>query len=340
MISVGPPRGRMSGRGLLRTKRALCAGALLFSHVATAGGAELSPEAEERALSLYKEGVQFAREGRWKEAETRFEQVTTIRAAPPALFALARAQIENGKFASAKSTLERAAHGSEPEYAAIVEQATEQLRELEPRVPRVELDVPDVQGLKVAVDDVPLGSVRVIELDCCAPHEIVVSAAGKRSFTTTVTLNQSERRRLRPVLDPEGTAPTSEDDRRDRRAQAKHSTRSSVVGPVVLGSAGLAASIAGVIVRVAAQRDYDDAVASCAGDPPRCTSADDVQRGNDARTRILFGTVAIGVGLAAVAGAGVWWALTTSGRSSPRPAAQVGFVMERDAPIVSIRGTL
>ena len=314
-------------------------GALLVSYVATARGTELSPEAEERALSLYKEGVQFAREGRWKEAETRFEQVTEIRAAPPALFALARAQIENGKFASAKSTLERAAHGSEPEYAAIVEQATERLRDLEPRIPRVEIDVPDAQGLKVTVDGASLGSVRVIELDCCTPHHIVVAAAGRRSFATTITLNQSERRRLRPELVPEAEGPTSA---HDRRAPAEPPARSSVLGPVILGSAGLAAGIAGVVVRVAAQSDYDDAVGSCAGEPPRCTSTADVERGNDARTRILIGTVAVGVGLAAVAGAGVWWAVTTSRRPSPRasPSAQVGIMMERDAPLVAIRGTL
>src|SRR4051812_1107440 len=61
-------------------------------------------EAEREAIALYQEGVELARQQRWKEAENRFERVVAIRAAPPALFALGRAEIENGKFATAKTT--------------------------------------------------------------------------------------------------------------------------------------------------------------------------------------------------------------------------------------------
>jgi hypothetical protein len=316
---------------------------LLASRAATAEGPALSQEAEQHALSLYREGVDLAREGRWKQAEDHFERVARIRAAPPVLFALARAQIENGKFATAKGTLERACRNEDPQYAGIVEQASEELRLLAPRIPRVELDVPsDVARATVTVDGAQSGDARDIELDCCAPHTVVVAASGRRSFLTTVTLREGEHLRVSAVL-PLDTVRASRPP--DGVSSAREPTepsepRPNVIGPLILGGSGAAAAIVGLVLRVTGQNVYDDAVRACAGDPPRCASEDDVQRGNAARSRIMAGTITAGVGLAALAGAGIWWTVARRRDHRTKQRVELGVRLEAGAPLAVIRGAL
>lgn len=116
--------------------------------------------------------------------------------------------------------------------------------------------------------------------------------------------------------------------------------RTSVVGPLVLGGAGVAASVVGLVLRVTGQNVYDDAVRTCAGDPPYCVSQNDVQRGNDARSRMIAGTITAGVGLAAIAGAGVWWAVARPRDHRTKHAVELGVRVETGAPLAVIRGAL
>lgn len=332
----GPRRARWA------TAFSACAVLLFVTPGAKGDDRVLSPDAERQAIDLYREGVSLAREGRWKEAESRFERVTAIRAAPPVLFALGRAQIENGRFATAKATFERAVHSDDPQYAYVVEQATEQLRLLAPRIPRVVLDFSEERpDTTTKVDGASMGATRVIELDCCSPHEIVVSAPGRRAFMATVTLNEGEERHLRPSLAPEA-APKAALPAARATARAMPAPpvrgRKNLVGPLVLGSAGVVAGVVGVVVRAAAADSYDRALASCRGDPPLCSSQSDVDAGNAARDRVVVGTVTAALGFAAVAGAGVWWALSGPKRKSAR--VELGVTLERQATIAGIRGAL
>jgi hypothetical protein len=77
------------------------------------------------------------------------------------------------------------------------------------------------------------------------------------------------------------------------------------LGPLLLGGAGVAAGVVGLVVRFTAQASYDSASSSCSGRV--CPTQSAVDDGNGARTRMILGTVLLGAGVAAVAGAGVWW---------------------------------
>jgi hypothetical protein len=116
--------------------------------------------------------------------------------------------------------------------------------------------------------------------------------------------------------------------------------RPSFIGPLILGGSGAAAGIVGLVLRVTGQHDYDDAVRACTGDPPYCSSQDDVQRGNDARSRIVAGTVTAGVGLAAVAGAGIWWAVASAPNHRAKQRVELGVRLDAGAPLAVIRGAL
>jgi hypothetical protein len=301
------------------------AGFVLSLSVPSLADTAAPTEAEQKAMALYQEGLDLARQLRWKEAENRFERVVAIRSAPPALFALGRAEIENGKFATARVTLERASEDATPEYADVVSQAKDALQKLGPRIPRLELLLPpDAKDVVVTVDGSSLGTTALVELDCCVPHDIVVSARARRPFAAIVTVQEGERRRLQPVLvserDGEQT-PTPVTPARTETASAPAHHR-DVVGPAILGTAGLALGVVGIVVRVVGQNDYDASKTACSGNPPRCptSASDEVTRGNDARDRILAGTITAGVGVAALAAAGVWWALSgSSSQSSASP---------------------
>ena len=90
----------------------------------------------------------------------------------------------------------------------------------------------------------------------------------------------------------------------------------------VLGGAGAAAVVTGLVVRANGQAAYDDATAGCR--EGHCTSTAAVDSGNSARSRVVTGTVVTVVGGLAVVGAGAWWALsamTPARASAPRSTA-------------------
>jgi hypothetical protein len=295
-------------------------------------------DAERKAIALYQEGVELARQQRWKEAENRFERVVAIRAAPPALFALGRAEIENGKFATAKTTLIRAARTGEAAYAEISQQARDALQALESRIPRLELEVPsDVKGVTVTVDGIWIGAVSMVELDCCVPHDVVVSAPKRRPFATIVTMNEGERRRLRPIL-------VTQEDPTPARAPAplpppppvRAKSSREIVGPLILGGLGLTAGIVGLVVRAVGQSDYDTARDNCSGDPMGCHLQTDVDAGNEARSRVIAGTITASVGLSAVVVAGAWWLLSGTGNGGQATTA-LGVAVDRGHTMASFR---
>ncbi len=77
----------------------------------------------------------------------------------------------------------------------------------------------------------------------------------------------------------------------------------------------MAATAIGLAIRVDAKSDYDDTSRGCSG--TLCPTSDIVDHGNAARDRMLGGSILAGVGVAAMASAGVWWLL--SARASDQP---------------------
>lgn len=78
--------------------------------------------------------------------------------------------------------------------------------------------------------------------------------------------------------------------------------RRPVVGPLALGGVGLALGIAGGVLWGLGRSAHDDMESTCA--PSGLCSSDDVR---SAKTKLVVGDVAVGLGLASLIGAGVWY---------------------------------
>jgi hypothetical protein len=264
-------------------------------------------DAEARRSALYRDGVELANAGRWEEAAARFREVVAIRSAPPALFSLGQAEEHSGRYASAKRAYARARiQGMAAGALDVAEAADKALTAVEGHVGHVTVKISATYADAAAtIDDAPVTLEQPFDVDR-GDHRVRVSATNRRPFTTTVRVAEGEQVVVAASLEAEPPplpiAPPP----------APRKSSGSLVGPVVLGSVGVAAAVAGLVVRQLAQSSYDDASAACPN--LQCRSATDVTEGNDARTRILIGTVTIAGGIAVAAGALTWWLVTPKKR--------------------------
>ena len=313
-------------RGATRTiaSCAVLAAALLAGHAALAEPARPSgAQAEGRRAALYREGVALAKAGNWEEAVERFRQVVAIRSAPPALFTLAQAEEHLGHLSLAEHAYDRALTEARASGASDVAAAAQQaLSAIESRVPRILIKLPrPVASATASLDGAssPIGEpVKVDPGD----HHVVVSAPRKRPFQLAVRLTEGQSLDVDATLDDNPSAPvappaapSAPPEPALAAAGAAPSSSPSMssmssmfpVGPVILGGAGVVAGVVGLIVRLRGQAMYDAANAHCTAGV--CSNPTDVDAAGSGRTQIVTGTVVLGGGLAAIVGAGVWWAL-------------------------------
>jgi hypothetical protein len=248
--------------------------------------------------------------------------------------ALAYAEIQLGHLLRARSLYEQARDEARTASLADDVQAAEDgLRQLSPLVPRVALQLPaDVASVSVQVDGAPSTLQNgKLEVDP-GKHELEVTAEGREPFRTSFTAAQgseigipitfSERAPVAPV-----TGAASAPD--DQPPEAERSGSTFPVGPVVLAGVGAIVTGMGVVFWLGGNSDYNAIVDDeCGGDASGCPREKEeelTKRADDARGDILLGQISVGVGVAALAGAGVWF-LTTSGSSaSSEQAMNVGF---------------
>jgi hypothetical protein len=93
-------------------------------------------------------------------------------------------------------------------------------------------------------------------------------------------------------------------------------SHTSPLVPILVGAAGLAAGVAGLVVRLDGQSGYDSASGKCIGIV--CPSDSVAASGNAGRGRMISGTVVMAVGAAVAAGGGLWWALSIRESGSVR----------------------
>jgi hypothetical protein len=278
----------------------------------TRGG--VTSDEEARRSALYREGVQLANAGRWKEAVQRFLQVVAIRSAPPALYTLAQAEEHTGALASAEKTYEKALTAARASGASdVADAAARALSAIAPRVPRLVIVSPaGVDNATATIDGVPAPIGETVKVDA-GDRLVVVSAPGRRSFEATVRVAEGQSLDVRPSLAPAaeaeaapkpGLASTPESPVAAEPAQRGGPSSFPTV-PVVVGAVGIAAGATGLVLRLVGQSQYDGASSNCTANA--CTSQSDVDRGNAGRTQIIAGTVLLGVGAAAVGSALVLW---------------------------------
>jgi tetratricopeptide (TPR) repeat protein len=333
-------------RRLRRAPRAVAL-ALLLCAAATPARAQSpegarDPAAEERRTALYKEGKALTSAERWGEAIEKFEQVVAIRSAPPALYALALAQERAGRLATAKKTYERAGRDARAANdAKMADEAEGALRVLAPRVPRIQLRLTrQTAGAQVRVDRAVAATAVAgkVEIEVDPGKRLVeVDAPGHEKWSREITLRVSQVEALEVELRASSAEP-------QRAAADRPPTRDDQggggppAGAVVLGAGGVALGIAGAVLRFTAQSDYDAAREGC-NDDGRCADSTITDDGNAARTRIIVGTVLLGAGAAALAGGGLWWALSGTSKSSARvPSVGVGVGVAGSGVETSVRG--
>ena len=271
-------------------------------------GAESSNDPREQERSaLYHDGVQMAEEGRWSEALKKFQSVVAIRSAPAALVALGTAQEKLTLIASARRTYARAHDDARAIHdQALAEKAALKFAALQARVPHLAIRMAD----KDAVPTIAIDGERVevaaegVEIDP-GDHRVVVTVAGEAPYEQRAQIAEGEKKELWV----------------DFGRAARGGSSGLPTGPLILGAAGIVATGVGAVVYLNARSTHNDAQSNlttgCAGD--LACQEDAVSSGNDARTPALLGSILFWTGVASIAGAGVWWALSPSERhAEPR----------------------
>jgi hypothetical protein len=306
--------------------RLLLASCLVLGAAAPASRAAMAAggdELERERTAAYSEGVALANAGRWEEAEKRFLRVVAIRSAPPALFTLGQAQEHTGQLATAERTYDAAYTAARAAGNTHVAEACRRaLGSIDPRVPRlvVRLAGP-ARGATVTIDGASAAFDQPVKVDPGA-HVVAARAEDRKPFETRARLGPGQNVEVTVELEPLATPPAppapptqpaapaaataSEPTPAEPAPPAEAEPHAGLpLGPLFLGGAGVATALAGIVVRFAAQSSYDSANGQCG--PAGCPSQSVVDEGNGARAQMIVGTILAGVGIAAVAGAGVWW---------------------------------
>jgi hypothetical protein len=259
---------------------------------------------EERRSELYREGMSFARAGRWTDAVERFREVIAIRSTPKARIAVAVAEENLGRLAAAERSYLAALAGarvvgaSDDESTALVA-----LRVLSPRVPRVTLALPSgVDAIRVSVDGQPAAyDGREIAVDP-GRHTLIVEAQGRRRYETAVDLEERDRKRLVVLL------PTTED-----RQTPSRGVSASFVGAAVVTAAGLAGAGVGIALWAAGKGREADLDADCPAKQCPDTRREELAPTIDsAHDMIVAGNVLFAIGLGTAALGGAWLAMAAS----------------------------
>lgn len=314
--------------------RAGVATLLALTLLASSGTARAQDAARERErAALYQQGVDLAAAGNWAQAVERFKRVVELRASTKALYTLGEAQEHTGQLAAAKHSY-RASLDSARAGAAkdIVDLAGAALGKLEGRVPQVSVRLDEKTAAHggdthATIDGhgVPIGAASDVDP---GEHVVRVEATGAAPFVRTVHAVEGQQLDVAATLEWSAVAPAS-----PLSPQTTERSAASPILPLVAGGVGLAAGIAGLVVRLKGQSDYDAASAHCTGGV--CASQNDANAGNDARGRMILGTTFLGIGAAVAAGAAVYWFVS----SRPSSTVQAGALVDGASARAVLRGT-
>jgi hypothetical protein len=310
-------------------RRALPAAVALALLVASVPARAADPARERERAALYKEGVDLAAAAKWADAVERFRRVIQIRASPKAMYTLGEAEEHAGQLAEARrsyrASLDAARAASQ---ADVVDLAGQALGKVESRVPQITVKLEGKTAahggdLRASIDGraAPVGAATDVDP---GDHEVRVEATGAASpFVRVVHAVEGQQQEVEASLAwpapaaPPPPAPVL-------ASPAAERPRPSPVVLIVIGGVGLAAGIAGLVLRLTGQSDYDGAAGQCTS-ARVCPSASVASTGNDARERMITGTALLGAGAAVVVGAGVYWFLSAHPTSS---ALQVGAAVD------------
>lgn len=297
--------------------------------LAVAAPAEAQSAAAE---ALFNQGRELMKQKKYQEACDKFRDSNELDPSVGALLNLADCREKNGQIASAWAAFREAASLARQKGDKRREQiALENAKKLESRLSYLVIEVPDearVDGMILMRNGEPVVSALWDEKVPVDPGKYVirVEAPGYQPAELEVEVEPrgGEARAQVPPLEPASSQPSGSSDARpasdDRPETTSHLTaeapaaaaggmptgRKIAIGAGAVGVVGLAA---GAVLGLRASSLWDDARAECVnGDLDNCSQRG-VSLSKDAQSSANLATVAIGVGVAAVAAGAVLWFL-------------------------------
>ncbi len=280
------------------------------AQAAPQASAEASPPGaaqagEDRADALFHEGKRLYDAGQYDASCAKLRESDVVDPAVGTLGLLAACEEKRGHLGEALRSYREVARRARAEGDARGAVAEARVRELETRIPRIVIDAPD--GSKVSVDGreiVERGEQQPLRLD---PGRVEIQAQRRDGTSWSRTYTLVERASVVVVI--------SEDDRAEAAPAA---SAGPPLGTIVLGGVGVAGFgvMAGFGVSAMVQNgDSEDLQLQCErGDAGACNAGQDARAG--AETASTVATVAFGVGVAAIAAAGVVWIFDDGGEGA------------------------
>jgi tetratricopeptide (TPR) repeat protein len=289
------------------------------------------------ADKLYKAGVELLKKGDVQGAVDRFRLAVELERTAPLLFNLGQATAKLGKLSEAKQILEEARQvAQERGPKSIVELADSALAELDKRMPKLILELPDeAKDARVELDGKPFEASREGTSIEPGQHELSVMAEGFEPYRHPFTVKEKDRHRVSPELEARATT--------HKAPEQDQSKAQSITGPLVLGGAGVLA-LAGATYFYLKMGSIDDerrqvwAEAGCPG--PKCPSSEpqkaaDLRKDSESKARL--GNVLAVAGGALLISGGVWYYLASRSPSKEQPAAQLTLTPALGGAVLSGR---
>jgi len=291
------------------------------------------PAGKARADKLFEDGRKYLATKEYALACTAFEQSQESDPAIGTQLNIALCYEEWGKTASAYRAYLEAVQLAKLKSDKRAKGAQDKADELAPKVPHVQLEVPDDAdvGAVFLLDGKELDRARLADDLLVDPgtHVVEVRISGQPPKKTVIDLKAGERRRVaveipKPVAKP---AEVRTSPRNKRRLYGGIGL--TVGGAITLGVAGF--------VALAARQDYNDAVAGCPA--LLCASRADYDATQSARSRATLMTFVGGGGLV-LSGIGVYFMLTSAGHRTTEHAVTIAPTLTPTGAGLAIGGTL
>jgi hypothetical protein len=170
------------------------------------------------ARQLFKEGDDLQRDGKFPEALDKFQRAQQVFAAPTNLLRIAECQAALGRLVESAESYRAVARsplpaGSPPAFQAAVDQAKAELSQVEPRVPKVTVQVEpsSATGLQMQIDGETVPAALIGEAIPLDPgtHKVTVSGRGYATAEQSVVLKEHDARTLAFALRPGPAGATS-----------------------------------------------------------------------------------------------------------------------------------
>jgi hypothetical protein len=195
-----------------RTARFLPALVVVATLAASSTPARGQVTESERAAArqLFHEGDELQRAGRFTEALDKFQRAQQFFSAPTNMLRIAECEAALGRLVESAESYRALVRtplppGSPPAFQAAVDQARGELAQVEPRVPRLVVQLqPATAAPQVQIDGQPVPAALLGEpfpLDP-GPHKVLLSASGFVSSEQSVVLKERETRSLQVTLQP------------------------------------------------------------------------------------------------------------------------------------------